>query len=667
MLFYLTGEFYFRPGPPRQCLSLGPTSVFLRRKFLECGQSNKQPIYDSDINYVLFSGLDEPRPHMLLGVIVRSKAVFKRPRALSQRSTSPPPKRRTSSASIETNSSDGGVSDSPASKRETLRELRDSPPADIDDIVFQYHTSQAKKTAIESKDSSVKTSPASESSTPSVSSSTGISSAVSGEKSSIPALEAQKQQLLNLQERARQYILAQTQKKAASSAEKQGVENEQSGSSEVVSVDQQAGVGGTADDDAPYDPEEGLDLDLTDITPSKPAVITKPVDPNEPVESAKPVEPAKSVNTATPVDPVKPFSLEILVSTLQRLQGTAPQLSAASAFLPKASRSIVQVINPAASEHQSSASSDIVSHSSATSGHGKAKFEELSRPHLPVATADRLHSTAVSSAQEPPFSPSSDHRLHPGLQPGPSSNQRLHPAPSSDQRPQPRHPSDQRVQPGPANYGPQLGPTVDQRLHPAPSSDQRPQPRHPSEQRVQPGLTDHRPQPGPTVDQRLQHGNSSDQRAPFGPSSDQRTQPQPDRWNPSEPPQVTRQVNNVTQDVEQYSGLRPEERARLAARESRLGSRENRRVSSDHRDPHYDQRRSDDRHRPGWHNDPRYHRDSRDSRDESRRNWRDDHRQGRPWYSDEQRRDRHNHPPRHEDRREERRFKEHWNRDRWRR
>ena len=606
----------------------GPSSVFLRRNFLECGQSDKQSIYDSDVTYVLFSGLDEPRPHMLLGVIVRSKAVFKRPRALSQRSMSPPPKRRTSSASVETNSSDGGVSDSPASKRDTLRELRDSPPADIDDIVFQYHTSQAKKTAGESKDSSFKASPASESSTPSVSSSTGISSAVSSEKSSLPSLEAQKQQLLDLQERARQYILAQTQKKTASSAGKQGVENEQSGSSEVVSVDQQAGVAGTADDDAPYDPEEGLDLDLTDITPSKLAVTTKPVDPVKPVELAKPVEPAMSVNTATPVDSAKPSSLEILVSTLQRLQGTAPQLSAASAFLPKASSSILQPMNPAAREHQSSASSDIVSHSSATSGHGQAKSEELSRPHFPVATADRLHSSSVSSAQRPQFSPSSDHRLHPGLQPGPSSNQRLHPAPSSEQRPQPRNASDQRLQPGP---------------------------------------TDHRPQPGPIVDQRLQHRNSSDQRAPFGPSTDQRTQPHPDRWNPSEPPQVTRQVNNVTQDVEQYSGLRPEERARLAARESRLGSRENRRVSSDHRDPHYDQRRIDDRHRPGWHNDSRYHRDSRDSRDDSRRNWRDDYRQGRPWYSDEQRRDRHDHPPRHEDRREERRFKEHWNRDRWRR
>ena len=80
---------------------------------------------------------------MLLGVIVRSKVVFKRPRALSQRSLPPPPKHRISSASVETSGSDGGTVDSPASKRSTLSELPDSPPADIDDIVFQYNTSQA--------------------------------------------------------------------------------------------------------------------------------------------------------------------------------------------------------------------------------------------------------------------------------------------------------------------------------------------------------------------------------------------------------------------------------------------------------------------------------------------------------------------------------------------
>ncbi|KAJ7358702.1 Death-inducer obliterator 1 [Desmophyllum pertusum] len=119
-------------------------------------------------------GLDEPRPHMLLGVIVRAKAVFKRPRALSQRSLSPPSKRRTSSASVETNSSDGGTVESPASKRGVLSELHDSPPADIDDIVFQYNTTQAKMASKESKDSpAAKASPASETSTPSMTSSSG--------------------------------------------------------------------------------------------------------------------------------------------------------------------------------------------------------------------------------------------------------------------------------------------------------------------------------------------------------------------------------------------------------------------------------------------------------------------------------------------------------------
>ena len=131
---------------------------------------------------------------------------------------------------------------------------------------------------------------------------------------------------------------------------------------------------------------------------------------------------------------------------------------------------------------------------------------------------------------------------------------------------------------------------------------------------------------------------------------------------------MTRQVNTVTQDVGQYSGLRPEERARLAAHESRLGSEEKRRASSDHRDRHHEQRRMGDRPRPDWYNGPRYPRDSRDSRDDSRRNWHDDYRYGRLWRNGEQRRDRHEHPidqrPRHEDRRDERRFKEHWNPDR---
>ncbi|KAJ7358704.1 hypothetical protein OS493_022146 [Desmophyllum pertusum] len=39
--------------------------------------------------------------------------------------------------------------------------------------------------------------------------------------------------------------------------------------------------------------------------------------------------------------------------------------------------------------------------------------------------------------------------------------------------------------------------------------------------------------------------------------------------NPSEPPQVTRHVNNVTQQIGQNSGLRPEDRARLSRLESR--------------------------------------------------------------------------------------------------
>ena len=653
---------------------------------------------------------------MLLGVIVRSKAVFKRPRALSQRSLSPTPKRRVSSASVESTSSDGGTSDSSANKREVLSELRDSPPADIEDIVFQYNTSQAKNAGKESKDSSVKASPASETSTPSVASSTGaVISAAAADVTSVPSLEAQKQQLLDLQERARQYILAQTQRKGSATDETQRTKNEKPEGSDVVNVDQQGGESGGIDDDTPYDPEEGLDLDLSEPTTLKPAV------------------------TAKPEEPAKPSSLEILVSTLQRLQGAAPSLSALSAVLPSgtttaarvgpnqasgvtpsaavsstssevpptistgfgvsvaSASSILQPITPASHERQSAASPDSASHPTASSGHGpqlssnahaQGKPGSLAgRIPLPhVSTGEGSHST-MSSTHGAQFSPSSDQRLHPGpvLDSRPSSDQRVHPGPSLDQR-LPGPSSDRRLHPGPS---------LDQRLQPGPV-DQRLQPGH-SDQRLQPGPVDQRLQPQTSIDHSLQNINSSDQRHPFGPPSDQRTQPGPsslqrqqpvpqdnshrDRWHPSEPPQVTRQLNNVTQDIEQYSGLRPEERARLAAHESRLGSRENY--------EHYDQRMMDERHRPGWYNDPRYRRDSRDSRDDSRRNWRDNYRHGRTWYSDEQRqdghehpprqprtsaeadtnirRDRYEHPPRHEDRREERRFKEHWNRDRWRR
>ena len=253
---------------------------------------------------------------MLLGVIVRSKVVFKRPLYSVSGPYHYHQSAEISSASVEV--------DSPASKRSILSELPDSSSADIDDIVFQYNTSQAKITGKESEDSSVKTSPASETSTPSVASSAAamIAPAVSANKSSVPSLEAHKQQLLDLQERARQYILAQTQGKGTAVEESQGTSEKKPESSDTANVNQQGGeAGGMDDDDSPYDPEEGLDLDLntTHPTPPKPAV------------------------TAAPEEPAKPSSLEMLVSTLQRLQGASSHLSALSAVLPQGAMATTRV------------------------------------------------------------------------------------------------------------------------------------------------------------------------------------------------------------------------------------------------------------------------------------------------------------------------------------
>lgn len=637
---------------------------------------------------------------MLLGVIVRSKAVFKRPRALSQRSVSPPPKRRISSTSVETTSSDGGTVDSPASKRDTLSELRDSPPADIDDIVFQYNTSQAKMADKESKHLSVKASPASEPSTSSMASSAGAvaSPTVSADKSSVPSLEAQKKQLLDLQERARQYILAQTQRKGIAQEEAaEGRGQKIPGKCDSTNVVQEGGESEVNDDDdAPYDPEEGLDLDLSITAPSQ----------------------AKPVVASKPAEPSKPSSLEMLVSTLQRLQGSAPNLSALSNILPQvatatssvgstqpnpnsgtttstaaslssveiqpttftsygpqssaSASSILQPIIEGSRGFQSASSTDTASQQTVSTIH---ESQPSSAAHLqpkPLGSTEHLSQSgvrsgdsshhAISSTQRPQLSPCADQRLRLGL----SSAQRLQPQGSSDQS---RH----------------FGSSSDNAPHPAPSSDHRVQRRSFSDHRLQSetysdrrsqvGPPDRRQELGPSsdlpsrpsADQRLQPGSASVQGHPSGPSGS----PHTNRWNPSEPPQVTRQVNNINQDVQKYGDLRPEDRARLAAHESRLESRENRRSSSDHRDEHCEQRGMDDMHRSGWHNDPRFPRDSRNPRDDSRRNWRDEYRRGRPWYGNGQRRDRYENQidgrPRHEDRRQERRFKEPWSRDRWRR
>lgn len=607
-------------------------------------------------------GLDEPRPHMLLGIIVRSKVLFKRPRALSQRSLSPPPKRRTSSASVETSSSEGGTGESPASKQGMLSELHDSPPADIDDIVFQYNTSQARKKTIESP---AKASPTSETSTPSMASSSGVvvSSPVPADKSSVPSLEAQKQQLLDLQERARQYILAQTQRKETTSVndETRQEAEEKSQNPDARKVEFKGGEGKVTDDDAPYDPEEGLQLDLdsSDPTPAKPAV---------PVTSQ---------------ELPKPSSLQMLVSTLQRLQSAA-----------------VKSVSP----HLASLSTVLPMGSSAASGDTTV-----------AATADPVNKPLVSGG----FGIQSMASASSILQPIVPGSQDVHPVSSSGSAPQLSVKSSQQPMPvGLTGQPLQCSVTADRQI--LPDDRHAPQPAGATDkQPVLTSLTKHMPQRdadrqlvsdsliGPTPRHEAsssgaQVSASSELSFQSRTPSDQRHQPIPEdsrhanRWNLSEPPQVTRQVNNVTQQIGQYSGLRPEERARLAAHESRLGSRESRRVSGERRDEHCEQR-LDESHRGTWYNETRYPRDSRpgdsgevryprdsrpgdsnevryprDSRPgDSRGDWRHQHRPGRQWHDEEQRRERHGYPlnerPRYDERREERRFKEHWSRDRWRR
>lgn len=600
---------------------------------------------------------------MLLGIIVRSKVLFKRPRPLSQRSLSPPPKRRTSSASVESSSSEGGTGESPARKQGMLTELHDSPPADIDDIVFQYNTSQARKKTI---DSPAKASPTSETSTPSMASSSGVvvSPPVSADKSAVPSLEAQKQQLLDLQERARQYILAQTQRKetASVSDEPQQEAEEKSQILDTGKVELKGGEGKVTDDDAPYDPEEGLELDLDsrDPTPAKPAV---------PVTSQ---------------ELSKPSSLQVLVSTLQRLQSaavksTSPHLASLSTVLPVRS-------SAASGASTVAATADTVKKPLVSTGFGIQSMASASSILQPIVPGSRDVNPVFSSDSAPQLSVRSSQQPMPvGL-----TGQPPQCSVTADRQPQP----DDRHTPQPAgatDRQPVL--TSLTKLMPHRDVDRQP---------VSGSLIGPMPQreassSGAQVSASSEHSFQS--RTP----SDQRHQPIPEdsrhanRWSLSEPPQVTRQVNNVTQQIGQYSGLRPEERARLAAHESRLESRESRRLSGERRDEHCEQRRMDESHRGTWYNETRYPRDSRpgdtseprhprdsrpgdsnevryprDSRPgDSRGDWRHQHRPGRQWHDDEQRRDRHGYPlnerPRYDERREERRFKEHWSRDRWRR
>ena len=578
---------------------------------------------------------------------------------------------------METSSSEGGTGESPTSnKRGILTELHDSPPADIDDIVFQYNTTQAKIASKKTTDSPAKASPTSEISTPSMASSSGAmvsSPSVSTDKSSVPSLEAQKQQLLDLQERARQYILAQTQRKETGPVgeELRQEAKETAQSPDTGKVELKGGEGTVTDDDAPYDPEEGLELDLdsTHPTPAKPAV---------PVTSQ---------------EASKPSSLQMLVSTLQRLQSAAvksvrPHLPSLSTVLPVGS---------------SAASSDTV-----TAGTGDPVKK------LAVSGGFGIQSMVTSASSI--------------LQPIGQGSRDVQPLASDDSAPQPSSRAGQQATSVGLTVAADRQPVAGDRHTPQPAGSTVRQPASASSighmpqldanrQQLLASLTRHMPQrdadrqpvsasltgPVPRCEA-SSNGSAHDirsfqSRAP----ADQRHQPATEdsrhtnRWNPSEPPQVTRQVNNVTQQMGQYSGLRPEERARLAAHESRLESRESRRVSSEHRDEHCEQRRMDDRTRGAWSSDTRYPRDSRpgdsneprylrDSRPgesnevrfprdsragDSRGDWRHQHRPGRQWHADDQRRERHGYPlnerPRYEERREERRFKEHWNRDRWRR
>ncbi|XP_048590673.1 PHD finger protein 3 isoform X2 [Nematostella vectensis] len=201
-------------------------------------------------------GLDEPRPHMLLGIIVRTKPSFKRPRAVSHhKSTSPKAKRRHHRHSSGSHGSGSKHKDS----------LKDSPPAEIDDIVFQFQSTQTKKSA----DGDNKYSPS--------------QSGSEASHSPLSALMAEKQKLLGLQEQA----------KAA---------QEQANSEKT--------------EDSPYDPEEDFDLDLE---------LEKPV--NIMIETKKSVSSSSSSPTSAPTLVVPPTSTTIPLLTADTTTSKPPSSS----------------------------------------------------------------------------------------------------------------------------------------------------------------------------------------------------------------------------------------------------------------------------------------------------------------------------------------------------
>ena len=235
----------FRPTPASNVVSLFPTpSPSFQRFGVEVNHFGSP------------AGLDEPRPHMLLGVIVRTKAAFKRPRSMNQRTASPPRKRRPST---------GSGNESP---------LRDSPVAEIDDIVFQFNSGQAKRalpgdgTETTPSRKSAPLSTVAETTSSSTTPSEATSSArASPAKETATSLDVQKQQLLELQERARNYILSQVQAKGTKSGEgalAAGLADKTSEGSEPYNPEESEPYNpeeGT-DDETPYDPEEELVLDV---------------------------------------------------------------------------------------------------------------------------------------------------------------------------------------------------------------------------------------------------------------------------------------------------------------------------------------------------------------------------------------------------------------------
>ncbi|KAK3754572.1 hypothetical protein QZH41_017331 [Actinostola sp. cb2023] len=185
-------------------------------------------------------GLEEPRPHMLLAIVVRTKAHFKRPHPVHHRSTSPTAKRRHGS-----------------SRKSEESQPKDSPPHEIEDIVFQF--AHNKKASLEIKPSLSPTSGSSDHSSsissPPATAPVANSTETAGDKKVITQ-KSQKEELQDLTDRAKQYIASALQ------AKKQA---------------DQTGANTKEDDkhnesDKPYDPEEGFDLDLE---------LEKPIDANK--------------------------------------------------------------------------------------------------------------------------------------------------------------------------------------------------------------------------------------------------------------------------------------------------------------------------------------------------------------------------------------------------